>query len=149
MHRYISEGVYDFSGLRELDRNSASEFLDIRIEAIGPDFLIATMPVDERTRQPFGLLHGGASILLAETLGSIASLQLVSDEPGAYAVGIDVGGSHLRAVRGGRVTGVCRPLRIGRNVHFWQIDVSGEDGRLCCSARLTISIVRRDAEPGT
>ncbi len=148
MHRYISEGVHDFSHLRELARDSAIDHSDIRIEAIGPDFLVGSMPVDRRTRQPFGLLHGGASMVLAETLGSIASMQLVSDEAGAHAVGIEVGGTHLRSVRGGRVTGVCKALRTGRNLHFWQIGISDEDGRLCCSARLTVSIVRRDAAAG-
>jgi len=147
--RYISQGRYDFSALQELERDSASEFLGIRTEVIGPDFVIASMPVDERTRQPFGLLHGGASILLAETIGSIASTQLMSDEPDSFAVGVDIGGSHLRGVRSGRVTALCRALRIGRNMHFWKIDISGEDGRLCCSARLTMSIVRRDATNGT
>lgn len=131
--------------LRNAGRASASAALDIRITAIGPDFVIGDMPVDERTRQPFGLLHGGMSIVLAETLGSIGSVLLLSDEPDADAVGIEVGGSHLRGVREGRVTGVCRALRLGRNLHYWHIDISDDRNRLCCSARLTIFVVRGEA----
>ncbi|WP_354694608.1 hotdog fold thioesterase [Elongatibacter sediminis] len=131
-----------------MTRGSASEFLDLRVEVIGPDFLIATMPVNERTRQPLGLLHGGMSIVMAEELGSTASMMLVAHQSDTRVVGVDVGGSHLRSVRDGRVTGVCRALRIGRSMHFWTIDISDEDGRLCCSARLTVRVIRGDGTSG-
>ena len=117
--------------------------LDIRITAVGPDFIMGDMPVDKRTLQPMGLLHGGASITLAETLGSIASWTLVRGEAGARVAGIEVSGSHVKAARSGRVTGICRPLKLGRTLHFWRIDISDEAGDLCCSARLTVSVSRR------
>lgn len=148
MFRYVSEGVFGFRKIREWSRNSAARHVDIRIEAIGPDFVAGSMPVDERTHQPFGILHGGMSIVLAETLGSVASTLLLSDEPGAHAVGVEVGGSHLRSVKSGRVRGVCRAIRTGRNMHFWQIDISDDEGRLVCSARLTVYVVRGEASRG-
>lgn len=121
--------------------DSAVTHMGIRFVAAGRDFLMAEMPVDERTRQPFDILHGGASILLAETLGSLASTLLVHGE-GARVAGIEVNGSHLRPARSGWVTGVCRPLRIGRSLHSWHIEVRNEDHRLCCDARLTVKILR-------
>ena len=115
-------------------------FLGISVTAVGKDFIRADMPVDQRTTQPFGILHGGASVALAETLGSIASWLLVSGEPGARVAGIEISASHLKAVGSGCVTGICRPLRIGRTLHFWQIDIYDEKGARCCAARLTVSI---------
>jgi len=114
--------------------------LGIRITAVGPDFLCGEMPVDERTQQPFGLLHGGASIVLAESLGSLASHLVVSDKPGARVAGIEVSGSHVWSVRSGLVTGVARPVRLGRSVHFWRIDVHDQENNLVCSAKLTVKV---------
>jgi 1,4-dihydroxy-2-naphthoyl-CoA hydrolase len=116
--------------------------LGIRLTAVGPDFICGEMPVDERTRQPFGILHGGASIVLAETLGSFASHLVCSDEPGARVAGIEVSGSHVRAVRTGVVTGIARPVRLGRSLHFWRIDVRDQAGELCCAAKLTVKVSR-------
>jgi 1,4-dihydroxy-2-naphthoyl-CoA hydrolase len=110
------------------------------VTTIGPRFLVGTMPVDERTKQPFGILHGGASIVLAETLGSVASYLLVSKIKGARIAGIEVGGSHLRAVASGHVSGLCRPAHIGRTLHFWTVDIRDDAGRLCCNARLTVNV---------
>ncbi len=114
--------------------------LGIRVTAVGRDFIRAEMPVDERTTQPFGILHGGASVTLAETLGSIASWLLVSGEPGARVAGVEVSASHLKAAGPGTVTAVCRPLRIGRTLHFWRIGIYNARGERCCAARLTVSI---------
>lgn len=114
--------------------------LGIRITASGPDFLCGEMPVDERTQQPFGVLHGGASIVLAESLGSLASFLVVSDDPAARVAGIEVSGSHVRSVRSGVVTGVARPVRLGRSLHFWRIDIHDQDNNLCCAARLTVKV---------
>lgn len=114
--------------------------LGIRIIAIGPDFICGEMPVDERTRQPFGILHGGASIVLAETLGSWASYMIASDDPEARVAGIEVSGSHVRAVSSGVVTAVARPVRLGRSVHFWRIDIHDQENNLCCSAKLTVKV---------
>lgn len=119
-----------------------SHFVGLTITAIGPDFIIGEMPVDERTRQPFGLLHGGASIVMAETLGSLGSGLLVWDEEGTRVAGVEVGGSHLRGVRSGKVTAVCRALRLGRTMHFWQIQIYDQDGQMNCSARLSVMVSR-------
>lgn len=113
--------------------------LDIRFERIGDDVLEASMPVDHRTRQPFGVLHGGASVVLAETLGSVAGYLCTDGEQ--KVVGLEVNANHLRAVESGRVRGVCRALHAGRRHQVWQIDIFDEHSRLCCTARLTTSIV--------
>jgi 1,4-dihydroxy-2-naphthoyl-CoA hydrolase len=120
--------------------------LGIRLTAVGPDFVCGEMPVDERTQQPFGILHGGASIVLAETLGSWASFLVVSDDPNARVAGIEVSGSHVRSVRSGHVTGVARPIRLGRSLHFWRIDISDQQGNLVCAAKLTVTVSRSGAD---
>ncbi len=117
--------------------------LGIQITAVGPDFICGEMPVDKRTTQPFGLLHGGASISLAESLGSYASYVLTADEDDARVAGIEVSGSHVKAVRSGFVTGVCRPVNLGRTVHVWRIMIRDQQGNLNCAANLTVKISRR------
>lgn len=126
--------------MNRLNSASIEDTLGIRLTAVGPDFLCGEMPVDERTRQPFGLLHGGASIVLAETLGSWASYLLVSGNSRARVAGIEVSGSHVRSVRSGMVFGTARPLSIGRSLHFWTIEVRDSRKRLCCSAKLTVKV---------
>ena len=113
--------------------------LDIRFERISDDTLEASMPVDERTHQPFGLLHGGASVVLAETLGSVAGYLCTEGEQ--KVVGLEVNANHLRSVRSGRVRGVCRALHTGRRHQVWQIDIFDEQQNLCCSSRLTTAVV--------
>jgi 1,4-dihydroxy-2-naphthoyl-CoA hydrolase len=113
--------------------------LDIRFEAITDDAIEATMPVDGRTHQPFGLLHGGASVVLAETLGSVAGYLCCEGEQ--KVVGLEVNANHIRSVRSGRVRGVCRALHIGSRHQVWQIEISDEQGRLCCSSRLTTAVI--------
>jgi 1,4-dihydroxy-2-naphthoyl-CoA hydrolase len=113
--------------------------LGIRFVHLGDEVLEATMPVDERTRQPFGLLHGGASVVLAETLGSVAGWLCTEGEQ--KVVGLEVNANHLRAVREGLVRGSCRALHLGRRHQVWQIEIADEAGRLCCSARLTTALV--------
>ncbi len=118
----------------------------IEITEIGPDFLKATMPVDDRTKQPFGLLHGGASCVLSESLGSTASWMCI--DPDKYAaVGIEINASHLRNVKKGHVTGICKPVRIGKTTHVWQTDIYDENQKLVCSSRLTVAIVPRGSAP--
>lgn len=114
--------------------------MGIVLTAVGPDFLQGRMPVDDRTRQPFGLVHGGAFVVLAETLGSVASWLIAARTPGTRVAGIEVSASHLRAVREGEVTGRCRPVRIGRTLHVWSIEMSDSKGRPCCLARLTVTV---------
>lgn len=113
--------------------------LDIRFEAITDDTIEATMPVDSRTHQPFGLLHGGASVVLAETLGSVAGYLCSAGEQ--KVVGLEVNANHIRSVRSGRVRGVCRALHVGSRHQVWQIDIFDEQRRLCCSSRLTTAVI--------
>jgi uncharacterized protein (TIGR00369 family) len=127
--------------LNALSTGTAMAPLGIRFTEIGPDFLRATMPVDERTRQPYGLLHGGASVLLAETLGSTAGGLSVEDGQGV--VGIEINANHLRGVRDGEVTGTARPLHVGRSTQVWEIRIEDGRGRLACISRLTLAVVAR------
>lgn len=113
--------------------------LDIRFVRIADDSLEATMPVDGRTHQPFGLLHGGASVVLAETLGSVAGYLCTEGEQ--KVVGVEVNANHLRSVRSGRVRGLCKALHLGRRHQVWQIEIVDEQGRLCCSSRLTTAVL--------
>ncbi len=125
--------------LNALSRDTAMEPLGIVFSDIGPDFLRGTMPVDARTRQPYGLLHGGASVLLAETLGSSAG-NLCAPE-GKHCVGIEINANHVRGVRDGLVTGTARPLHIGTSTQVWEIHIEDERGRLVCVSRLTLAVV--------
>jgi 1,4-dihydroxy-2-naphthoyl-CoA hydrolase len=137
--------------LEELQRQSAasmSEYLDVRFSEIGPDFLRGTMPVDERTRQPFGLLHGGASVTLAETLGSVAANCCI-DNTRFYCVGQEINANHLRSARSGRVTGTARPVHLGRRSQVWDIRIEDEQGRLTCVSRLTMSVLDIDGPGAT
>ena len=121
-------------------RNTLVSTLDIRVVEVGEDFLRGTMPVDERTRQPFGLLHGGASVALAETLGSLAG-NLCLDPAKEIAVGLDINANHIRAVTSGVVTGTARALHIGRSTQVWEIRIEDEKQRLVCISRLTLAVV--------
>ena len=115
--------------------------LDIKIIEIGADFLRGTMPVDARTLQPHGLLHGGASVVLAETLGSVAAGMCV--EPGYTVVGQEINANHVRSARSGLVTGTTRPVHIGARTHVWTIDIVDAAGKLVCISRLTIAVIKR------
>jgi 1,4-dihydroxy-2-naphthoyl-CoA hydrolase len=120
--------------------------LDIRLTALGDDFLRGDMPVDERTRQPFGLLHGGANVVLAETLGSLAS-NFCLETPRFYSVGQEISASHLRSARSGRVTGTARPIHLGGRSHVWEVRIEDEAGRLSCISRLTMAVVEAQGQP--
>lgn len=113
--------------------------LDIRFEHIGEKTLEATMPVDHRTKQPFGLLHGGASVVLAESMGSVAGyLCTLGDQK---VVGMEVNANHIRSAREGRVRGVCSAIHTGSRHQVWQIEIFDEQGRMCCTSRLTTAIL--------
>jgi 1,4-dihydroxy-2-naphthoyl-CoA hydrolase len=128
--------------LNALSKDTLGEQLDMQFTEVGDDYLVATMPVDHRTRQPFGLLHGGATAALSETLGSSAA-NCCLDAASEYAVGLEINANHLRAARTGRVTGTARPLHIGRRTQVWETRVEDEAGRLVCVSRLTLAVVPR------
>lgn len=128
--------------LNALSRGTAIETLGIVFTEIGIDFLRATMPVDARTRQPYGLLHGGASVLLAETLGSTAGNLCTA--PGRRCVGLEINANHLRAVRDGRVTGTARALHVGARTQVWEIRIEDARGKPVCVSRLTLAVVDAD-----
>jgi 1,4-dihydroxy-2-naphthoyl-CoA hydrolase len=125
--------------LNALSRGTAIDQLGIEFTDLGPDYLRGTMPVDARTRQPYGLLHGGASVLLAETLGSTAGNLCVPD--GQRCVGIEINANHLRAARDGTVTGTARPLHVGARTQVWEIRIEDERARPVCVSRLTLAVV--------
>lgn len=129
------------AALNALSIGTAMEPLGIAFTELGPDYLRATMPVDARTRQPYGLLHGGASVLLAETLGSTAGMLCV--EEGELCVGIEINANHLNAVRDGIVTGTARPLHVGRRTQVWEIRVEDDAQRLVCISRLTLAVIAK------
>lgn len=116
------------------------EHMGIVFEGLGDDWLTARMPVDARTRQPYGLLHGGASSALVETLGSVASALCV-DLRRSRPAGIEVNANHVRAVAGGQVRGTCRPLHLGRALHVWDVRIEDDSGRLASAGRLTVAIL--------
>jgi uncharacterized protein (TIGR00369 family) len=118
---------------------TAPEHLGMEFLEVGDDFIRARVPVDERTRQPFGILHGGVSVVLAETLGSCGAAY--SCEPGHRAVGLDINANHLRSVAAGWVTGITRPVHRGRTTHVWQIDLFDDAGRPTCVSRITMAIL--------
>lgn len=118
-----------------------ADHLDLSITEIGEDYIIGKMPVDERTKQPFGLLHGGASCVLAETLGSIASTLMINLEQ-ERAVGLEINANHLRSVSSGYVYGKVTPIHLGRSTQVWDIRIQDEQQKLVCVSRLTMAIIR-------
>lgn len=123
-------------------RKTLVEHLDIQITEVGNDFLKGDMPVDERTVQPLGLLHGGASCVLAESLGSIAA-NMVLDNSKFVAVGQSINASHVRSARDGRVTGVAKALHLGRTSQVWEIMITDKDDKLVCVSRLTMAVIEK------
>ena len=130
----------DLAYLNAMRKNSICEVLDITFDAFDDNSITASMVVDHRTHQPFGLLHGGASVVLAESLGSMASYMCI-DQKQFYCVGLEVNANHLRGVRSGRVSAVARPVHRGRTTHVWDIRLTDDSGKLTCISRLTIAVV--------
>ncbi|TAM96176.1 MAG: hotdog fold thioesterase [Rhodanobacteraceae bacterium] len=133
----------DLATLNAWSARTLMHTLDIRITEIGDDYLRGTLPVDDRTRQPYGILHGGASVALAETLGSTAATLCCDD--GRATVGLEINANHLRAVREGTVTGTARPIHVGRSTQVWEIRIENDAGELTCITRLTMAVVPGDA----
>lgn len=124
-------------------KGTAGESLGIQITEQGPDYLRGTMPVDARTKQPFGLLHGGSSVLLAETLASFAGYLCLDPDANQQAAGIEINANHLRAVTEGVVTGTARPIHVGRATQVWEVRIEDDKGRLTCISRMTAAVVGR------
>lgn len=137
-------GIFNSSAtvadLNALSENTIAQQIGIVFTLIGDDRLEATMPVDHRTHQPMGLLHGGASVTLAETLGSVAAM-LCIDMSRQFGVGLEINANHIRGVKQGLVKGVARPLHIGKKTQVWEIRISNEAEELVCISRITIAIL--------
>ena len=132
----------DIGELNELGKNTMVDHIGIEITEVGDDYLKGRMPVDGRTTQPFGLLHGGASAAFAETLGSIAGTILVDREREA-CVGLEINANHIRSARSGYVYGTARPIHIGSSTQVWDIRIEDERGKLVCVSRLTLAVVQK------
>jgi 1,4-dihydroxy-2-naphthoyl-CoA hydrolase len=128
--------------LKPLGPNTMAAHIGIEWVEVGENFIKAKMPVDQRTNQPYGLLHGGASCVLAETLGSVASAMVI-DHSKFYCVGLEINANHVRGVREGYVTGVATPLHLGNTTHIWDIKIYDEKEKLVCVSRLTVAILTR------
>lgn len=126
--------------LTDLHRDTAVQHLGMEFLEVGDDFITARVPVDTRTKQPYGLLHGGVSVVLAETLGSCGAA--FSCPPGHRAVGLDINANHLRGATSGWVTGTTRPVHIGRTTQVWQIDLKNDAGELTCVSRITMAVLQ-------
>ena len=143
MNSSIWKNIPNLKAINELNKNTLGETLGIEFTDFGDDFLTATMPVDERTKQPFGLLHGGANVVLAETLGSVASLLVVNQEL-FIGVGVEINANHLKAVFNGKVTGICKPLHIEGKNHVWEIKIYNDAQELSCVSRFTCTIIPKN-----
>ncbi len=128
--------------LNALGSENMGQHLGIEFTEVGGDFIIAKMPVDHRTKQPYGLLHGGASVALAETLGSVASHCIINSEL-FQAVGLEINANHVRSAKDGSVYGRCSPLHIGGSSHVWDIKITDEKGKMICISRLTVAIIKK------
>ncbi len=139
MKRLINPNI-TIEHLKSLSSNTLVEHLGIEITAIGDDYIEAKMPVDHRTHQPLGLLHGGASVALAETLGSLAAHCTVDDQT-KYCVGLEINANHIKSVKSGFVTGITRPIHIGQRTHVWEIRITNEKNELVCISRITMAVI--------
>ena len=127
---------------QHLGKNTLGEHLGMQFTEIGDDFIRGTMPVDHRTHQPYGLLHGGASVALAETLGSVGAALTVDAEK-FMCVGLEINANHVRSVRSGVVTGTAKPIHIGATTQVWDIRITDERDNLVCVSRLTVAVLKR------
>ncbi|MEI8354982.1 MAG: hotdog fold thioesterase [Deltaproteobacteria bacterium] len=138
---------YRLEELDKIGKGNMVSHLGIEFLEIGEDLLKARMPVDGRTRQPFGILHGGASVVLAETIGSYAA-NMVADYPNKIFVGQEINANHIRPVRSGSVTGTARPLHIGSTSQVWEIRICDDQERLVCISRITMALARSINQKG-
>jgi 1,4-dihydroxy-2-naphthoyl-CoA hydrolase len=138
----INTEIFTLEKLNKMNENTIVSHLNIKITNVGKDFVEGVMPVDNTTKQLHGILHGGASVVLAETLGSIAS-NICLDYNKQYSVGIEVNANHLKSVTSGYVKGIAKPLKIGRKIHVWEIHIYNEDDDLVCVSRLTLAVLNK------
>ena len=141
MNIWFKQGI-SLDQLDQLNKNNLAEHLGMQFTEIGDNYLKATMPVDHRTQQPYGLLHGGASVALAETLGSVGSA-LIIDLEKYICVGIEINANHVRGVKSGIVTGIATPIHIGSSTHVWDIKIYDDKEKLVCISRLTVSVLNK------
>ncbi len=128
------------SNIKDFGKETMADYLGMQWVEIGDDFLKLSMPVNEKTKQPYGILHGGASCALAETVGSVASA-LVIDMDKYICVGLEINANHVRSAKDGIVTGHCTPLHIGKSTHVWDIKIYDQSNKLICVSRLTVAIL--------
>jgi 1,4-dihydroxy-2-naphthoyl-CoA hydrolase len=133
----------DLTAINQWTVNSMDEHLGIQFTEVGEDYIKGTLPVDHRTQQPFGLLHGGASVVLAESLGSVGA-NLCVDGAKYFCVGLEINANHLRPVTSGTVTGVATPINRGRSFQIWDIRIYNEEGKMNCISRLTVAVRERE-----
>ena len=133
----------NIEALNDMGQNTIASQIGIEFTEVHDDYLVATMPVDPRTHQPMGILHGGASVVLAETLRSLASYLCIEDHMKFSAVGLNVTADHLRPISKGKVTGIVRPIKIGRKIHLWSIEIKNEKDQLVCVSKLSVMIIPR------
>jgi 1,4-dihydroxy-2-naphthoyl-CoA hydrolase len=133
----------DVNVINKLSQNTLASHLGIEVMEVGPDYVKGRMPVDERTRQPAGLLHGGASVVLSESMGSVASYCLVEDITRQSVVGVEINANHLRSVKSGFVYSITRPIKIGRTLHIWNTEIFDESENLICVSRLTVLVTEK------
>jgi len=126
--------------INAMSKGNMLEHLGIICTEVGEDYIVGTMPVDQRTKQPYGLLHGGASVVLAESLGSIAA-HCTIDTNKQFAVGLDINANHIKSAKSGVVTGVTRPIHVGRKTQVWEIKIHNDNKELVCISRITLAIV--------
>lgn len=129
------------ASLNKMSENTLPGLLGIQFIELGDDFIVARMPVDDRTRQPLGLLHGGASVALAETLGSVAATLCLDDS--RFCVGLEINANHIRSIRNGFVTGRTQPIHIGKQTHVWEIRITNDSNELICISRITMAILEK------
>ncbi|VVC75050.1 1,4-dihydroxy-2-naphthoyl-CoA hydrolase [Aquicella siphonis] len=139
----IWQSEIDLGIVTERGKNTMSDYLNIEFIEVGDDYLSARMPVDQRTKQPAGIMHGGASCVLAETVGSTAA-QFCVDRSRYYCVGLDINTNHVRAMREGYVIGIARPFHLGKSTQVWSIEIRNEEGRLVSVNRLTMAVLQKD-----
>ena len=132
----------DLDTINNFNQNTLVSHLGIEITEVGLDFVKAKMPVDQRTKQPMGLLHGGASLVLSESMGSMASW-LVSGDSNAHIVGVEINANHLKSVSAGYVISITKPVKLGKTLHNWNTEIFDENELLLCVSRLTVMIIKK------